>query len=352
MADMIALQRFLGLAPPAIGRIANDHTLLWQSMTDNSRYTLDSDVVFICVDLEAFEFAQHKITEVGIAIADTRDLASLPPGINSDDWLSQIKSTHIRIAEYKHLVNKRFVHGCPDKFNFGRSDVVSLVDVGAVLEGLFTNTGPSITGNGLSQTAAKRNVVLVGHDVGRDIGYLAKLNFTPSNHATIIKTLDTQRLSGSTKRSPVGLGKLLQALNIEASNLHNAGNDATYTLQALLKIAVMHTEAPETLPKKLAEFQTVKLTLTEAEIAVRERKRLAKEKAKLAWQAKKAETERSSQNSMDMNMNMNTASGLSAAKLVDTASGLPARPPAQSQPSSSYNAMKRYHKEKQAALPP
>lgn len=33
-----------------------------------------ADVVFVCVDCEAFEFAQNKTTEVGVSVLDTREL--------------------------------------------------------------------------------------------------------------------------------------------------------------------------------------------------------------------------------------------------------------------------------------
>ena len=274
MGDTTALQRYLGLAPAAIRWQEEIFTRAWQSESERARYASQHDVVFICVDLEAYEFAQDKITEIGIASVDTRKLAVLPPGAGATAWLSQIECQHIRIDEYKHLINKRFIHGCPDKFNFGQSYLVPLEAVAQVLGGIFA-------GRDREQNEA-RNVVLVGHDIGRDIDYLARLNFNPSYHAKIVDKLDTQRLGVSTKKAPVGLAKLLHALDIEAHNLHNAGNDAAYTLQALLKIVISETEQPGHLKTKLIEMRAIEPPRTEEEKKVLERKRQAREKEKEA----------------------------------------------------------------------
>jgi hypothetical protein len=42
--------------------------------------------------------------------------------------------------------------------------------------------------------------------------------------------------------NPRNLGSILAELGIIGWNLHNAGNDATYTLQAMIAIAVKHID--------------------------------------------------------------------------------------------------------------
>lgn len=79
----------------------------------------DGGVRFVAIDLEAHEFNQDKITEVGFAILDTRDLIGIPPGQNGDNWIGLIRGQHLRVKEYLHIKNKRFVQGCPEDFNFG-----------------------------------------------------------------------------------------------------------------------------------------------------------------------------------------------------------------------------------------
>jgi hypothetical protein len=77
------------------------------------------DVVFICIDAEALERKPNPVSEVGIAILDTRDLKGTAPGPAGKDWWPLIKAYHLRVKEYSGLRNYQFVQGCPDKFSFG-----------------------------------------------------------------------------------------------------------------------------------------------------------------------------------------------------------------------------------------
>lgn len=79
------------------------------------------DVVFVCIDVEAWEGNNHLITEIGMASIDTRDLATEVPGENGENlnWFKHIHARHFRIEEYKTHVNRQFLTGCPDKFGFG-----------------------------------------------------------------------------------------------------------------------------------------------------------------------------------------------------------------------------------------
>lgn len=79
-------------------------------------FVFEQDAVFICVDVEAYERDNNKITEIGISTLDTRDLAHIAPGVKGKNWQNAIRARHFRISDYKHLVNKEFVDGCPDRF--------------------------------------------------------------------------------------------------------------------------------------------------------------------------------------------------------------------------------------------
>src|SRR5689334_21942416 len=76
-------------------------------------------VRFVCVDVEAFEFNTNLITEVGFAVLDTEDIIGIAPGEDGRNWIAAMQGYHFRISEYTHLKNKKFVKGCPEKFNFG-----------------------------------------------------------------------------------------------------------------------------------------------------------------------------------------------------------------------------------------
>jgi hypothetical protein len=76
-------------------------------------------VVFVCVDIEAYERNNNFITEIGVATLDTDDLVDVVPGEGGANWMELIRAKHFRINEYKHLNNTEFVQGCADRFEFG-----------------------------------------------------------------------------------------------------------------------------------------------------------------------------------------------------------------------------------------
>jgi len=82
-------------------------------------YDQEGSVVFISVDVEAYERPPGQITEIGIATLDTEDIKNLIPGKGGAEWLNKIRTRHFRIEEHKHLNNTEFVSGCADRFEFG-----------------------------------------------------------------------------------------------------------------------------------------------------------------------------------------------------------------------------------------
>lgn len=92
----------------------------------------------------------------------------------------------------------------------------------------------------ISARQPNRNLVFVGHDVDQDIAYLKKINYDTGRLSNIIELTDTARMYQSIRREPnkAKLANVLSYLGIGACNLHNAGNDAVYTMQAMLGMAV------------------------------------------------------------------------------------------------------------------
>ena len=194
-------------------------------------YNSDTFVVFISVDVEAFEFNQKLITEIGISTLDTEDLLGLQPGAKGNNWTTKIQSHHFRIREHGHLLNKVYVDGCPDKFDFGQSEWIYKRDVISILEGCFNPSRPSYSGR-------TRKVILVGHDVAADMKYLTEVGFHVTR--TISDCIDTSDLYKASRRDgrPSALSTLLLHYGIAAKHLHNAGNDASYTLRVMVAIAL------------------------------------------------------------------------------------------------------------------
>ncbi|KIX06245.1 uncharacterized protein Z518_04220 [Rhinocladiella mackenziei CBS 650.93] len=109
----------------------------------------------------------------------------------------------------------------------------------------------------------ERNIILVGHDIRGDLDYLKVLGsqiFTPSRAtypiaamemmgpgeghaktlASIVEALDTAPLYRVLKKETQNrnLGSILVDLGLRCYFLHNSGNDARYTLEALIAMTV------------------------------------------------------------------------------------------------------------------
>jgi hypothetical protein len=272
--ELLAMQHILGL------KDASDESIkIKPTELERLQRLKAAEPVFVCIDLEAYEFAQEKITEVGVSVLDSRHVVGTDPGPDGSEWLSKITTRHLITREYKHLVNKRFVHGCPDKFNFGKSEIVFLNRIHTTLTQLFANPSP---GSVLATDKGPRKLILVGHGLSNDTAYLSKLKFDPHAKGNIIQDVDTQRFVG-TKKQTVGLSRLMTGLGVSPENLHNAGNDAAYTLQALVLMTVQHTNNPGAYVKAVAEAKAkvdpAKQRYKDHKAKLREQ-RLAQEKTK------------------------------------------------------------------------
>lgn len=85
-----------------------------------------------------------------------------------------------------------------------------------------------------------RNLVLVGHDIAQDIKYFDTLGIHLLDLKNFTRQVDTQEMCQAWQNETQGrgLGKILSQLEIPSKNLHNAGNDAYYTVCAMFGIAI------------------------------------------------------------------------------------------------------------------
>ncbi|KZF24156.1 hypothetical protein L228DRAFT_90810 [Xylona heveae TC161] len=333
-------QRFLGLRPEqsavAEAHPPSDDDQLWEDTQQDQEHSVpgentkqldtecsapfpfDKSVVFVCVDVEAFERNHNIVTEIGVATLDTNDLIGTCPGESGRNWISKIRSRHFRVSDNSHLQNKDFVDGCADKFEFGKSEWVTLRDAPQVVASCFRppfsapnlssldssdnssvddeeeshavdasdditedyqgtedleqgkTTTERSTVEALGEDVAEvcindenspeadeigdqeeeepedeanaepRNIVLVGHDVSIDVGYLQKIGYNPHNLSNLIQVIDTANLYRAWKRDSTtrSLATIFYDLDFVGWNFHNAGNDATYTLQAMLWLSI------------------------------------------------------------------------------------------------------------------
>lgn len=194
-------------------------------------------VIFISIDVEAYERDHNKITEIGVATLDTADLKNLAPGENGKHWMRAIRCKHYRIYEHKHLVNKDFVAGCPERFQFGNSEFISIKNAPSIIASCFK---PPYSNPEGSIHDSKRNIVLVGHDLLTDVDYLRKIGYDVKNLSNRLENIDSSSMYRALRRETNrrNLGSCLADLSLTGWWLHNAGNDAAYSLQAMIAIAL------------------------------------------------------------------------------------------------------------------
>ncbi|OAF58126.2 hypothetical protein VC83_05374 [Pseudogymnoascus destructans] len=200
----------------------------------------ESSVVFICVDVEAYEKNHRLITEIGIATLDTADIANVVPEDRGTNWFSAIRARHFRVKEFGHLNNTEYLQGCADMFRFGTSEWIKIADAPKSVADCFKAPFSNPLSPSPIDPFEKRKIVLVGHDLPADIAFLRQLGYDPGNLSNLLECTDTTHMYRAFRQEPnnSGLGKVLADLDIAGWDLHNAGNDAVYTLQAMVAIAV------------------------------------------------------------------------------------------------------------------
>lgn len=195
-------------------------TRLMTALTDTGsrqRPTDDTDFVFVAIDFEGTTQQDRRINEFGAAKLDTRFL------FPDDAEPLCIETSHFAFAKHRTR-----------KFRFGetlRTDQTQLRKT--VLDTLnITDNEHSGPGN-----YSMRKILLVGHGISSEISFLDKLGLPIEAFPQITGIVDTLYLSDSAPHLDcASLKRLLHCLHIPIGehSLHCAGNDANYTLRALL----------------------------------------------------------------------------------------------------------------------
>jgi hypothetical protein len=99
-----------------------------------------------------------------------------------------------------------------------------------------------------------RNIVIIGQSVKTDLKIFQRLGVNVHEVAPVLAILDTdliaRNLLGANSSTPLTSFRLCAILTdlkcpYETSELHNAGNDATFTLHALLMLVIKSSESRE-----------------------------------------------------------------------------------------------------------
>lgn len=133
--EILRAQRYLGLKkkndPPAEAKLIEvEEEKVVDAGSENeyedeidveqpTPHPQESSVVFVCIDVEAFEFSPNQITEIGVATLDTKDIVGVSPGKNGSNWWKVIRAQHFIVREFRHLENKVHCQGNRDGFVFG-----------------------------------------------------------------------------------------------------------------------------------------------------------------------------------------------------------------------------------------
>lgn len=96
-----------------------------------------------------------------------------------------------------------------------------------------------------------RKIVVVGHDINQDIKLLFGIDVDVYALPGLFDIIDNQRIQQHNikYKDPQSLAAVLDSLSIEYWYLHNGGNDAVYTLQSMLAMAVRRRQKSQISPK-------------------------------------------------------------------------------------------------------
>lgn len=237
------------------------------------------DAIIVSVDLEASGGQRNTIKvnrkqvknvrEVGFAILDTRTLFN-----SSSNSRTTVSNESTSKTAIKHTPKHPLIS--TQQFStFHASEDFEACDITEFRECLFAPTRyvakedlvatitrclqfqEDLEHHGAGLMSVLRNIVIVGHTPQHDLEIIRRLGVQISRVAPVVAVLDTHRLSkcilgaGSSaaeKHTPLehhALSDVLVELGVphEGRSLHNAGNDATYTLHALILLAIRWAEA-------------------------------------------------------------------------------------------------------------
>ncbi|KAF2810839.1 uncharacterized protein BDZ99DRAFT_462149 [Mytilinidion resinicola] len=171
---------------------------------------------------------------------DTQDIQGLEPGPNAKNWLDKIWFYHLRIRDHGHMVNTRFCPRNLESFDWGTTKWVTKVEASRALHEVFTERIEPIK-------PELCPVVFLGHAVHGDSQKLVEhLQFDMTAIGSVVSTLDTRVIASERgyrgRGDKIGLGPLCSRFNISPKHLHNAGNDAAYTMLAAVLMGLTNEQ--------------------------------------------------------------------------------------------------------------
>lgn len=210
--------------------------------SDNSFWPLPVDPVFMAIDYEWRENNNSRATEIGISIIDTRELKFVATSSDVErkallqELIGRIRSKHYRTRESLHWRN-RYCPGNPEGFVFGESKIINERFAAEIVNRVIQDPSSINKAHIFSQSIedTNRNIIWVGHGFQNDLKLAKSTGVKVSRCVGLVNTQNLPHLAAN--RTP-RLAHLIEAEGLDTEHLHNAGNDAAYTLRAMLSIAV------------------------------------------------------------------------------------------------------------------
>ncbi|KAH4901531.1 hypothetical protein HBI80_146350 [Parastagonospora nodorum] len=204
---------------------------------------LADNMIVVCFGTESWVRDHDKLTEIGIATFDLRDMRTFKsPGMHGDSLLKQVYFYHARIEENAHVINIKYCPGDLDSNCFGQTRFANFSDATKMVESIF-----KLSFDAEYPELGFCPVIVMGHALSGD---LAMLSRTLGVHAavfdTVVSIIDTQQLCRETcswtYHNLANLQKLVSEANFHYRDTHTACNDAAMTL-----ICAVHMVLPSEL---------------------------------------------------------------------------------------------------------
>ncbi|KAI8931704.1 hypothetical protein NX059_011349 [Plenodomus lindquistii] len=207
---------------------------------------LANDMAVICLDLEHWSQNTDELTEIGIAHFTMDKMRGLTQpqdsqpelGDHGENAMKLVNFNGLRVKDTSHLLSDFVKTRGAAGIRFGAWRFVSIVEAKEILKVLFVQ--PALA------EECDRPVVLLGHDVGHDMGNLKeKLKLDLDAVGTVVRIIDTQKMAKEAKcwhhrHNSIGLKKLTKRLGCKHAKRdpHTAPNDAARTMIAAFQLGL------------------------------------------------------------------------------------------------------------------
>ncbi|KAL3428264.1 QDE-2-interacting protein [Phlyctema vagabunda] len=205
------------------------------------------DAVLVCIDLEV---RREERLQAGVPLVNEFGIATLDPRLLRSSAAAPPTAPWIRTQQFSTSNTSKDFHGCDcTDFNeclFVETHRVSQTELPATIRRCLR-----LPDDQSLDPSKLRDIIIVGHSVRSDLEILQRLGVEVRDVAPVLAIVDTHFIARSLSRNDgfapakgFSLGSLLTELGcpFKKSDLHNAGNDATFTLHLLLKLSIKTSE--------------------------------------------------------------------------------------------------------------